>query len=404
MRLLFISLVMFLLFSCSTNVEKENKSVALRPSMEIIDLKQINPNLIKLSEIDSLSSAKKLSATKIHYFIENIGQMTSSTAKALPAKTIAETKFSQQNNVSPELYQQLLNDKRLDRYLLLTFDNDIFAETDYYYTNGFSIGLIHPWLNNRLFYSLMADLGQFSSNLFGMRIQQQMFTPYNPEAVVMNPDDRPFAGVLLAEFFKLSSRPDKGLFLQTSLRLGVIGPASLAGALQSSAHKLKPTGWDYQIANDLLINIDMSLQKSFKINKFVEIAGNFDAGLGSYKTYLGASAQIRAGSFRSFSTNIASSTIGLIPRFDKSITYWFFLEPAIHFVAYDATLNGGMLNKSSPHRFSYNQIQHLTTQFNAGFSVFYRNTGLSLRWTRISPEFIGGSNHNWGNISLTQNF
>ena len=404
MLLLRILFLILLLVSCSTDVEQKNALLESRPAKDIMDLKHIKPYLIELKEIDSLPVTNKKSTAKIRYFEEDIGQMTSTSAKALPAKTNAETKFSHQTNVSPKLYQQLLNDKRLDRYLLLTFDNDIFAETDYYYTNGFSIGFIHPWFNNRLFYKLMPDLGQSSSSLFGMRIQQQMFTPYNPEAVAINPNDRPFSGVLLAEFFKLSNQSDKGLFLQTSLRLGVIGPASLAGALQSTAHTLKPTGWDYQIANDLLINIDMSLQKALKLNRFVEIAGNFEAGLGTYKSYLGTSAQLRLGNFRSFSNNISTSTIGLIPHFDKSITYWFFVEPAIHFVAYDATLNGGMLNKSSPHKFTNEQIHPITTQFNTGFSVFYRNTGLSLRWTRISPEFIGGNNHNWGNISLTHNF
>ena len=404
MRLLIILFSMLLLVSCSTDVEQKSSLSPRRITLETIDLKQIKPDVIERTAIDSLAFIKNLSAPKVHYFEENIGQMTSTLAKALPVKTTAETNFSEKNNISPELYQKLLNDNQLDRYLLLTFDNDIFAETDYYYTNGFSIGMIHPWFNNRLFYKLMPDLGQASSNLYGMRIQQQMFTPYNPEAVEVIPDDRPFAGVLLAEFFKLSNQSDKGLFLQTSLRLGLIGPASLAGVLQSSAHELKPTGWDYQIANDLLINIDISLQKTFKINNFLEFAGGVEAGLGSYKTHLGASAQIRVGSFRSFSSNGFSSTIGLIPRFDKSISYWFFLEPAFHFLAYDATLNGGMLNKKSPHRFSYEQLHHFTTQFNAGFSVFYRNTGLSLRWTRISPEFIGGKKHNWGNISLIHNF
>ncbi len=404
MRLLFSLILMLLLASCSTDVEQKSSLSPRRITLETIDLKHIKPDAIVGTVIDSLSFTENSAKTWVHYFEENIGQMSSTLAKPLPVKAAAETKFSGKNNISTELYQKLLNDNKLDRYILLTFDNDIFAETDYYYTNGFSVGMIHPWFNNRLFYKLMPDLGQASTKLYGIRIQQQMFTPYNPEAVEVIPDDRPFAGVLLAEFFKLSNRSDKGLFLQTSLRLGLIGPASLAGALQSSAHKLKPTGWDYQIANDLLINIDMSLQKAFRVSKHIEMAGGVDAGIGTYKTYIGASAQIRAGSFRSFCSNISSSTIGLIPRFDKSISYWFFLEPAIHFIAYDATLNGGMLNKKSPHRFSYEQLHHFTTQFNAGFSVFYRNTGLSLRWTRISTEFIGGKEHNWGNISLTHNF
>lgn len=404
MRLLLFFISILLLVSCSSNREQDSGVVKKQRLSKNIDLKQIKYSEIPVNKQDTLTNSSTKPKAIIHYFEENIGQLTTLSLNALPPKNEAETKFPDKEIIKKDSFNKQLNSKLLNRYWLLTFDNDIFAETDYYYTNGFSIGLIHPWFNNRLFYSLMPDLGQLSNDLSGMRIQQQMFTPYNPEAIELNPNDRPFAGVLLAEFFKLSSRSDKSLLLQTSFRLGLIGPASLAGALQSSAHKLKPTGWDYQIVNDLLINIDISVQKSFRLTNFAEIAGNLEAGLGTYKNYLGSSAQIRLGNFRSFSSTISSSTIGLIPRFDKSISYWLFLEPAFHFVAYDATLNGGMLNKNSPHKFSYEQIHHFTTQFNAGFSVFYRNTGLSLRWTRISPEFVGGNKHNWGNISLTHNF
>lgn len=397
-------LLSLFMFSCSTSDEQNAELVVHDQAKDISNLKQIRSAEIDMTKIDSLSFRKKPAVAKLHYFEENIGEMTSEAAKALPVENIQSAGFFGQKTANPELYRHTSNGSHMNRYLLITFDNDIFAETDYYYTNGFSVGLIHPWLDNRLFYSLMPGLGQYSTNLFGFRIQQQMFTPYEPEAVAIDPNDRPFSGVLVAEFFKLSNRSDKMLFLQTSLRMGVIGPASLAGALQNSTHKLEPTGWENQIANDFLLNIDLSLQKAFKIGKSIEIAGNMDVGLGTFKTYWGASLQIRAGNFSRINSTISSATIGVLPQFDKAISYWFFLEPAFHFVAYDATLNGGMLNKTSPHRFSYNEIHHRTTQLNAGFSVFYRNTGLSLRWTRISPEFIGGDLHNWGNISLTHNF
>jgi len=404
MRLLFIMLLLLFMISCSTSDEQKAELVAHDRAKDISNLKQIRPAEIYNIKTDSLNFRSKTAVAKLHYFEENIGEMTSEAAKALTVENIQSDKFFGQNATNPELYSHTSNGSHMNRYLLITFDNDIFAETDYYYTNGFSVGLIHPWLDNRLFYSLMPGLGQYSTNLFGFRIQQQMFTPYEPEAVAIDPNDRPFSGVLVAEFFKLSNRSDKMLFLQTSLRMGVIGPASLAGALQNSLHKLEPTGWENQIANDFLLNIDLSLQKAFKIGKSIEMAGNMDAGIGTFKTYWGASLQIRTGNFSSINSTISSATIGVLPKFDKTISYWIFLEPAFHFIAYDATLNGGMLNKTSPHRFSYNEIHHRTTQLNAGFSVFYRNTGLSLRWTRISPEFIGGDLHNWGNISLTHNF
>jgi lipid A 3-O-deacylase len=405
MRLLIAWIVCCLvLTSCIREQDKPPQTAATLPEAEIPAMSPIQAkNIAPLNTAPKLFKKEIKTQAKLHSFEEEIGQMSSNSLTFVPARAQElDRKSAKKSNISWPGHA-LTADINLSRYLLITFDNDIFAETDYYYTNGFSIGMIHPALKKWPVYKLMPGLGDGAITYQGIRLHQQMFTPYNPEALTIDTKDRPFAGVLFAEFFKLNSLTDKALFLQTSLRIGLIGPASMAEALQRTAHELKPTGWDFQIANDFLINMDFSLQKSFSLAKSVEIAGRAHAGIGTYKDYIGGSFQLRAGNFQAFSSP-SPDLIGSPLAYNRNITYWLFVEPAFQFIGYDASLNGGMLNRNSPHRFSYDQINHWTTQISAGFSVFYRKTGISIRLIHISPEFEGGNTHKWGSISITNNF
>ena len=67
-----------------------------------------------------------------------------------------------------------------NKYLILDFDNDIFAETDYYFTNGAQISLVLPTFNRFPLYRLMPDAGRHSINYFGIGLRQNMYTPIHP--------------------------------------------------------------------------------------------------------------------------------------------------------------------------------------------------------------------------------
>lgn len=372
------------------HVKKEEK---LLPS-----LSKIKPSLSELQSEQKPEKRKfqKPETTILNRFKEDIGTLVPRSTKNLSAnKSIEKDIFTR----SGFQYEAEISEDFQAKHLIITFDNDIFAETDYYYTNGFSVGLVHPAFRNNFIGKMLPSLGEKSQNFAGIRIHQFMFTPQNPEAVAIVPNDRPFAGVLLGEYFKLSQLPQKGLTIHSSIRLGVIGKASLAQALQTAMHNLEPKGWEYQIANDLLINFDLGVEKILFRTKLAEFSGLIEAGAGTYQTYGGAALQFRFGIFNGLTNSYLP---GLENEFQKKSgsSLYFFFSPAWTYIVHNASLNGGLFNKTSPHVFNRSELNSELFRFSAGFSWHYRKVGVGFRWTHIKPEFKSGNSHNWGSLSL----
>jgi lipid A 3-O-deacylase len=148
--------------------------------------------------------------------------------------------------------------------LSVYFENDLFAGTDRYYTNGVKMS----WSS--------ADLAKFSDTPYAspllpvlnaipfvnspdyqknltFSIGQNIYTPDNTEAFNPDPDDRPYAGWLYGEV---------GLVLKNAnvrhtfaLDIGVVGSYSYAQETQRIIHDLRgfdsPKGWDHQLHNEL---------------------------------------------------------------------------------------------------------------------------------------------------------
>ena len=73
-------------------------------------------------------------------------------------------------------------------------------------------------------------------------------------------------------------------------------------------------------------------------------------------------------------------------------------------VAYNATLQGGMLNKSSDYTFSQSDIKRLIPIAEIGVGAGYRKLNIIFSHTYIGKEFINGANHAWGKLSLMIGF
>jgi lipid A 3-O-deacylase len=289
----------------------------------------------------------------------------------------------------------------LNRYFMIHFENDIFAERDQYYTNGIAFTWIHPYFRQLPITRNLPGLGRQSVNHYGVHLRQMMFTPIHPETDVIVQDDRPFAGVLYLGFFRISVLKDKGLNLRSEIQLGAIGPSSLAETLQRGIHEKEPNGWVFQVQNDLLINFNLNLEKT------VYSSPKFDAGLvagikaGSLHTNASGGVYARYGSFGPYFRQAGTTTsMHIDPQHHHAIQYWFFGRASNNLVWHDATLNGGLFNKNSPHTFSRHQMNRQVFEAEMGGVFVYKQYGLQFGYTYLSPEFTGGREHFWGSIKL----
>jgi lipid A 3-O-deacylase len=395
-RLILFFLLSGLLVSCGRKPDKaEKQTVRQKQATEaIISTENKSESKLKESIITMPNISDSGSVTVKREFVEQTGTL-------LPIGT--NLPFARNDSVS-------VIEKRTDEFFFripkinsnslisisLNIDNDIFTNTDYYYTHGSSISI--TGLSHR-FYRALPGLGLYSDDSFGISLHQDLFTPINPEATDVVPNDRPFAGMLYFRFKKQSVLPKSRIQLRSEWVIGTIGPSSLGEKIQQSIHELEPTGWAYQIQDDLLLNLNLELEKAIIADEFFEVSAAAGIKAGSMNTGALASAKIVTGKLNPRNNPYIQSFKE--KQDDKNFYYHFFVSPSLHFVVHNASLNGGWINSSNPHSFKHSEIMPLVGSVQAGLCLSYLEWDLNMYLNYLSPELTGGRDHRWGGIGIT---
>lgn len=286
--------------------------------------------------------------------------------------------------------------KHNNHILKIQFDNDIFDNTDYYYTNGAQISLITPLAMRSPFLRLLPGLKNSQVNLSGFSILQNIYTPTNPDVSEVLKGDRPFSSFLSIGQFRESYNFRKAMSLKSSLHVGILGPAAMGDYVQSSIHEIDPKGWENQIQNTFVINYHFQIEKGLVSNPHFEmnLIGNCDVGTLYNKA--GAGLHLRLGTFTPVYKGIINSRRGL--------QYWFILNGALSAVAYDATLQGAIFNDRSPYTIASHELNRLVAKASIGFAIYYNFLGLEFENFYWSPEYKGAYDFRYGRMSVIVNF
>ena len=230
----------------------------------------------------------------------------------------------------------------------LQTDNDSYLAqgSDRYYTNGLFIYFRH---------ALQTDTS--SRKLFGktlgFEVGQKMYNPQSAFIPAAYYIDRPFAGYLyvgssLQYLFKNESA------LKFGIQLGITGPAALGRQAQELVHQIlgfyAPSGWQYQIRNNLGINFSGNYDRLFFRSGWFDVAGNGYANLGTTFTGAGAGLTLRFGEFSPLYHSVSTSGLVAKNRVIKEVShreFFFYLKPAVNYVAYDATVQGNLFGSDN---------------------------------------------------------
>ncbi len=227
-------------------------------------------------------------------------------------------------------------------------DNDAYLAqgSDRYYTNGLFIYFRH---------ALQTDTSKqklFGKTL-GFEIGQKMFNPQSAFIPAAAYVDRPFAGYLYAGsslqyLFKNESA------LKLGVQLGVTGPAALGRQAQELVHRIigfyKPQGWQYQIRNNIGVNLLGNYDRLFFRSGWFDASGNAYADLGTTFTGAGAGLTLRFGEFNPLYRSVSTSGLVAKNRLIKEVSrreFFFYLKPALNYTAYDATVQGNLFKQSN---------------------------------------------------------
>ncbi len=279
-------------------------------------------------------------------------------------------------------------------YFRINYDNDLFAQQDKNYTQGYSLEFVSPILSrnpiNKLFFNLRND-----NRKAGIVFEHLGFTPDKYDEVEIQEDDRPFAGAAYLKSFSISTNQESKQRLASHLSIGIIGPAALGKEIQTSIHEATngrvPRGWDNQIQDHPIINYGIDYEKEMlRVSDYFNIAANGSAMVGNM--YTKASVGF-------------NSSLGLIHNpykndQQKKFKIYTYLHTTVSLVGYDGTLQGDLFSDNSVHVISANEISRIVGQVNYGFVLQTEYIYLEYYRSHITKEIASLGPASWGGIRL----
>jgi lipid A 3-O-deacylase len=283
-----------------------------------------------------------------------------------------------------------------ESYFTTTFDNDIFDYTDYYYTNGAGFEFYHPVISALPFARLLPGIN-FGINYYGITLVQNIYTPLKLNKPDILYGDRPFAAYLVLGHHRISLSPESKRRLHSEFTIGVIGPGSLGNFSQAMIHSEEPTGWKYQVKNDIVVNYSIRFDQGLYSGKGIEIAALAGGQAGTLYDNLYAGFFMQVGRANDRYNSIFQTSDQQKP-YRKRVRYYFSLDISNKLILYDATLQGGMFNRESVYTIEPGNINRYVFIGIAGFGLGLGSYSLEAEQVFLSPEFEGGRRHMWFRI------
>jgi hypothetical protein len=186
-----------------------------------------------------------------------------------------------------------------------TYENDLLAGTDRYYTSGVQAAWRSPTYDPPAWLAAVTSGPLFPAGgvpRWGLALGQNIFTPDDTDRRDPDPLDRPYAGWLYGAV-SLSSATARE-YGSVELQLGVVGPSALGEQTQNNVHDFlnidRAFGWDRQIKDEPGVNLVLTRQWRFNSDPVLDdiavgIVPTLIGSLGNVQTYAAAGLMVRFG-------------------------------------------------------------------------------------------------------------
>jgi hypothetical protein len=283
-----------------------------------------------------------------------------------------------------------------ERFARINYENDFFTATDYYYTQGVHLEFVYPGMG-RFFTSKLLVHPENYNTRFGLALQHNVYTPVDYVATDIQYGDRPFAADALLQFFSIANNQDKRQRINTALTIGVMGPWAGAKELQTYIHEITPNavpkGWDNQLHNDAVLNYQLQFDKQlWELRRYINVSANVMARAGTLSDKASAGITVMFG--------LINNPFGAYSDEHRKFQLYFYDHPEISGVVYDATMQGGMFDRSNPYTIPADAISRGVFRNNWGIVLQYGNLYLEYYQSYITKEFNSGLDHHNGGIQI----
>ena len=322
----------------------------------------------------------------------------SSVCKVFPAIVsfalffITITVFGQKKQIGTDDYSTIIE---------FRIENDFIFQTDVYFTHGMFLQVFTPFLNKDPLNSLLIPFGKNAKVYHGISIIQNLYTPVEKsDSIIVT--DRPFAAYLLLQNTRVALYQRKRQKVVSTLKFGVIGQPALGEEMQNGIHSLLPTssrisGWQNQVKTDLMLNYSAQFEKGIMHDSFFDFDFSVFGNFGVPYTNIGGGLNFRIGKFNDYFAALELSK-------QSKWQYYFSFNSNLKYVAYDATLQGGLFNKTSVHTIAASDINRFVGRVNIFGNLSFNNFKMKIGAVFITREFETGLSHKWGVLSIVFGF
>lgn len=279
-------------------------------------------------------------------------------------------------------------------FVRIHYDNDLFQGQDRYYSQGIRVEVVNTVFRKNLIGKILISLPNQNSRKYGISAEIAAFTPTSilSDSILYN--DRPYAAIMALNFFQMSYSEELKMKLTSDVQIGLIGPAALGKEIQTGIHRVTnnslPKGWQYQIQNDLILNYSVRLEKQIaSYHSLFALNGNGEVNLGTYQTNVSVGMDLSFGHKNN-----------LFERKQNKFQYYIYAQSKLKAVGYDASLMGGLLNRSNDYTIPYSKINKLVAEQHVGIVFQFPHLYFGADFGFITPEFSGGKSHVWGGLRV----
>lgn len=331
--------------------------------------------------------------------IENIEKLNRKSIETLTLMTKKKSlKCLQNDNISVPypIIPDYIN-------LEIHFDNDFWNYTDYYYTNGVRLGFTHPiFVHSPLFHVLISNTTN-GFDYYGVHIIQNMYTSTKPKVDSILDGDRPWAAYATIGQYLISLDARNQIKHESEINFGVLGPKSGGGFLQNIVHTFLPNnsppqGWDHQIKTDIIIDYQYGVTKLLFETKKLETYIKAKFQVGTLRDNIKWGFGGKYGLFTPFYQNIQNHTIR--SNGNNKLQYNIFGDVETQLIGYDATLQGGVTDRTSIYVIPTRNMQRFVLQTYLGFEIVYGRYMLQFIQYWKSKEFSTGIDHKYVSTRL----
>ena len=286
-----------------------------------------------------------------------------------------------------------------NKYFRIHYDNDYFTKTDEYYTQGITLEYANPAIKKFITSKLLLK-PKNTDITYGLRIDNFGYTPTSLRSDSILYGDRPYCGDMSASTFAIAVDTVKKQIISTTFILGLMGQGAGGKEFQTAIHKWLgdyiPHGWQYQIRNDIILDYQVNYEKricSYK-NYFL-LNGASELVVGTHNDKITGGFNFMVGNFNNRFLSVATTK-----PIRKKVQYYLYGQLEGAAIGYDATLQGGMFDKTSPYTIPTGNISRFTVQGDYGIVVCFRKLYLEYCQSYLSQEFTTGHYHRWGGIRI----